>query len=324
MNTINAKLVYSASNGEKYKAVINREETSVGRRDDNQICLIDKQISKYHAIIRREDDGKFYIRDKNSANGVKINGVPLTPETNALLKHEDAVEIGNFPMIFEEIVVSGQSTLENQFSALDSDFQRISWAIDMNKLIKQQQMNILNAKLVYLASNGEKYEAVISREETSVGRRDDNQICLIDKQISKYHAIIWREDDGKFYIRDKNSANGVKINGVPLTPETNALLKHEDAVEIGNFPMIFEEIVVSGKSTLENQLSALDSGFQRLSWAIDMNKLIKQQQKEKRQREKNKLEANTKVTISTIFMNRDTPPHSFDHFRKYLLLTVFD
>jgi pSer/pThr/pTyr-binding forkhead associated (FHA) protein len=95
-----ARLVYSASNGEKYEADIEREETSIGRRDDNQICLFDGLISKYHAIIRKEDDGKYYIRDKNSANGIRINEKTIEPAKMILLNNNDMIEIGPFPLIF--------------------------------------------------------------------------------------------------------------------------------------------------------------------------------------------------------------------------------
>jgi pSer/pThr/pTyr-binding forkhead associated (FHA) protein len=44
----------------------------------------------------------------------------------------------------------------------------------------------------------------------TVGRRDDNNICLSDGKISKYHAIIIRSSNG-YAIKDRNSSNGLRV-----------------------------------------------------------------------------------------------------------------
>lgn len=199
------------------------------------------------------------------------------------------------------------------------------------------------SKIVYKASNGEKYEAFLFREETSVGRRDDNQLCLFDGLISKYHAIIRREEDGKFYIRDKNSANGIKINGNFIKPGKPFMLNDKDALEIGNFNLEFYEMpppITKRKSLSdgENQppsiirrVSLNRSGespaeheYDKITWAIDMARLIKREQKEAKQlkREREKAEAEIKMTMMSIFLNRDEGPYNFNEFRKYLQITV--
>jgi pSer/pThr/pTyr-binding forkhead associated (FHA) protein len=67
------------------------------------------------------------------------------------------------------------------------------------------------AKIVYCGRDGLKHIYDISTKETTLGRRDDNQIFLPDELTSKYHAIVLTTSEGIF-LKDKNSANGVKLN----------------------------------------------------------------------------------------------------------------
>ena len=52
----------------------------------------------------------------------------------------------------------------------------------------------------------------ITKKATSIGRDADNDITIDGIYISKFHAeIIYK--NGKFYIIDKNSENGISVNG---------------------------------------------------------------------------------------------------------------
>jgi adenylate cyclase len=67
------------------------------------------------------------------------------------------------------------------------------------------------AKLVYNTSYGGKMVFELAKDETTMGRREDNHISLSDGKISKYHASIIRNPNGKFGVKDKNSSNGIRV-----------------------------------------------------------------------------------------------------------------
>jgi hypothetical protein len=48
-----ARLVYSTSFGGKMNFTLAREETTIGRKEDNHIVLTCAKISKYHAVMKR-------------------------------------------------------------------------------------------------------------------------------------------------------------------------------------------------------------------------------------------------------------------------------
>jgi hypothetical protein len=55
-----------------------------------------------------------------------------------------------------------------------------------------------------------------------VGRADDTDITLEEAEVSRYHALIFREA-GRIWLADLDSANGTTHNGIGLGPEPVAI-----------------------------------------------------------------------------------------------------
>lgn len=72
-----------------------------------------------------------------------------------------------------------------------------------------------------------------------IGRDADNDICLDDKTVHRYHAAIWRTDDAAYVVTDLSSAggNGVVVNGERILEE--ALLSDGDKIELGQASIKF-------------------------------------------------------------------------------------
>lgn len=68
------------------------------------------------------------------------------------------------------------------------------------------------------------------RDETSIGRKEDNEISINDPFLSSRHAVITMGGD-RLYIRDLNSTNGTKVNDEFITGETE--LGNGDTLEVG-------------------------------------------------------------------------------------------
>lgn len=67
-----------------------REKLTIGRRDSCDVRLPFPNISGLHAEMRFEN-GYWYLRDLNSTNGVKVNGVRVQEK---MLHPKDKVTIG--------------------------------------------------------------------------------------------------------------------------------------------------------------------------------------------------------------------------------------
>ncbi len=71
-----------------------------------------------------------------------------------------------------------------------------------------------------------------SRDFLQIGRQDDNDVCLADESVHRYHAVIERSARQGFVIVDISgpSGNGVVVNG---ERRQRAQLTDGDTVEVG-------------------------------------------------------------------------------------------
>lgn len=90
---------------------------------------------------------------------------------------------------------------------------------------------------VELAGSGERY--VIGRAMLRIGREADNDICLSEKTVHRYHAVIRRTTDGDVVITDLSGSdgNGVLING---TRVGEGRLTKGDVIGIGEVKLKFD------------------------------------------------------------------------------------
>ncbi|MFL5421448.1 MAG: FHA domain-containing protein, partial [Myxococcales bacterium] len=75
--------------------------------------------------------------------------------------------------------------------------------------------------------------------DITVGRAEDNDVCLPRGSVSKRHTRI-AVDDGKVFVLDLSSTNGTFVNGKRvLVPQT---VSPSDAIAIGEFVLGVEQI----------------------------------------------------------------------------------
>jgi hypothetical protein len=64
----------------------------------------DDAVSRRHALLNRQPDGSFTLRDIDSANGTKLNGVELKPMVDAPLQDKDEFTLGHWTRIIVKAV----------------------------------------------------------------------------------------------------------------------------------------------------------------------------------------------------------------------------
>ncbi len=83
-------------------------------------------------------------------------------------------------------------------------------------------------------------------EESLIGRRNSSvkqTVAVDDEAISKRHALIVREPDGSYIVRDLNSTNGTKVNGTLLVAGADHPLKEGDVISMGEYTLITVQAV---------------------------------------------------------------------------------
>lgn len=79
----------------------------------------------------------------------------------------------------------------------------------------------------------------VPREIMSIGREDDNDLCLDHATVHRHHALLHRTPEAQFLIRDLSgrSGNGIKVNGRRVD---EVALRDGDRIEIGTVALRFE------------------------------------------------------------------------------------
>ena len=72
-------------------------EVTLGREPTNAVPVVDLSVSRKHCLLRREEDGRFQIRDLDSRNGTVVNGLPIKEQW---LRHGDEIAIGDSSFLF--------------------------------------------------------------------------------------------------------------------------------------------------------------------------------------------------------------------------------
>jgi len=71
----------------------------------------------------------------------------------------------------------------------------------------------------------------LSASRTSIGRGDENEICLRNESVSRLHAIIEPNERGQFTVQDQGSRNGIQVNGETVHQQA---LSDGDMLQIGS------------------------------------------------------------------------------------------
>ena len=72
-------------------------EVTLGRDPTNAVSVPDASVSRKHCLLRREEDGRFQIKDLDSRNGTTVNGLAVKSEW---LRHGDEIVTGDSVFLF--------------------------------------------------------------------------------------------------------------------------------------------------------------------------------------------------------------------------------
>ncbi|MCS6914815.1 MAG: adenylate/guanylate cyclase domain-containing protein [Myxococcales bacterium] len=92
------------------------------------------------------------------------------------------------------------------------------------------------AKLI-MVSGGVRKEFELGPVNT-IGRHPGNSVQILDRIISKEHAQVLRQPDGRFLLRDLGSLNGTYLGNVRIGEH---ILKHGDEITLGSTRLVFSD-----------------------------------------------------------------------------------
>ncbi len=94
-------------------------------------------------------------------------------------------------------------------------------------------------KLVVLSEKFRGLAFELKQDSMSAGRNEQRDICIKDSSISSYHCDFIHQDDG-YFVCDRGSTNGTRVNNVPLEPDVMTPLKNSDLLQLGGVEVMFD------------------------------------------------------------------------------------
>jgi pSer/pThr/pTyr-binding forkhead associated (FHA) protein/predicted Ser/Thr protein kinase len=171
----------------------------------------DPEISRRHAKASRGADGELILEDLGSANGTFVNGERIdAPRT---LHLGDVVRVGQ-----TVLEVTDGSASVNEPTRLGAAAQT-----EMDAVAGEQLLITDGTSQGRRLTLGDEF--VIGRAVSGEGRLGD------DPELSRRHARVARDADGRLTIEDLGSANGTFVNGVPVRDPQ--VLGVGDSVRVG-------------------------------------------------------------------------------------------
>ncbi|MEZ4268948.1 MAG: FHA domain-containing protein [Myxococcota bacterium] len=195
-------------------------EFLVGRSHSADIILPSDNVSRRHARLYTVD-GRCYVEDLGSANGVFVNGRRI---------HEVC-----------EIEGSAQVKVGDYYLHVKSD-----------KMAEREDKIHCRLYGQNLSVTDQIFR--ITRSVNLVGRGKDCTITVIDASVSRIHGKLTVERSGAITVEDLKSSNGTFVNGDKVELAT---LNHKDLLRFGNVEFRVEmPDLAAGQGSAESAMSA--------------------------------------------------------------------
>ncbi|MEO7717132.1 MAG: FhaA domain-containing protein, partial [Capsulimonas sp.] len=189
-----ASLAVTDPAGRKHLFSLTKPVTTIGRSRNaaNDLVLSDDGlVSKAHARIERERDGRFTLYDLASTNGVTVNGARMVD--NRALAPSDEIVIGTTKLIFQQASPAQTASPAPRTPAAAAR----PAAAPAAKPVDGPR----RAKLV--AANGVEH---LLASETLIGRAVTADLMIDDPSVATRHARIVSPDPSTYYLEDLESA----------------------------------------------------------------------------------------------------------------------
>ena len=94
-------------------------------------------------------------------------------------------------------------------------------------------------KIIILSEQLRGQSVELVKDEYTIGRTEDCDICIPDPTVSSPHATLVKTDDGVYEARDAGSSNGTRVNGVRID-QAGKPLAHSDILQVGGVEMLYD------------------------------------------------------------------------------------
>ncbi|MFA5250061.1 MAG: type III secretion system inner membrane ring subunit SctD [Parachlamydiales bacterium] len=227
------------------KALVLDQDRTIGRDAEKADLVLDEpSVSREHAKITKTEEG-FVLENLSQTNPLSVNGKPL--EEAYLLQEGDLVKIGENSFLFTNRAPEEKAPEEEAYETIfeEEAAKTPSYLLPEGALI----LKVVSGPNVGAEFGLEKNQSyVIGKDPESA------DIIFNDLSVSKQHARITLDPEGRAFIEDLGSKNATLVNSKKIKGKTEVSSK--DFVALGN--SIF--LVIQGNEVLETIYTPLPKG----------------------------------------------------------------
>lgn len=188
--------------------LISRQAQTIGRASQCALVLPGNGVSRTHALVYARSEGVL-IHDENSANGVRVNGQPISGP--AVIDPSSVVKISGYTLRVEQVFEASPGGAELVYD--ESGDQQFDTHLEF---VSGAGAALARAKIVLVGRGGayDGTEIPVDKVLMTVGRDESNAIALADPSVSRQHAQLRRAVSGdRLTVLDLRSANGTYLDG---------------------------------------------------------------------------------------------------------------
>jgi ABC-type multidrug transport system ATPase subunit/ABC-type multidrug transport system permease subunit len=258
-NLAKPRLLGASAAFASYQIIIEGSRFVIGR-DPSQCNMVLEPtiVSKVHAVIEVDPNGRAFVTDLQSRNGTFINGAPVT---RAELREGDVVSFGpGGNVAFTYRAAPAIMPPSSRPFPPSSPDERDYYPVTRQPAHAPPAVSPHSAASIVMRA-GE--EPVIR-----IGRAPDNDIVLDAPGVSRYHATLTYGAGAQPIIADLGSTNGTFVNGLPVREprQTGA----GDLVSIAGFLLR-----IDGRKIKRLDLSLSGISALRITKMIDSKTILK-------------------------------------------------
>ena len=109
-------------------------------------------------------------------------------------------------------------------------------------------------KLIILSEQFRGRTFELTKDQHTVGRVDERDICIKDPTISTYHCRFIKNGN-TYVVEDQGSTNGTRVNNVPITSQA---LQNSDILQIGGVEILYDCDDKSVTTVVQQQTTDID------------------------------------------------------------------
>jgi pSer/pThr/pTyr-binding forkhead associated (FHA) protein len=189
----------------------------VGRVGECDIVLASTAVSRQHACFFVDGD-RVYVSDMGSANGVYVDEERIRGDV--VVDSSSRIRLAEFIVSVEEVTVEAR-----QPSGI------------ITAVVAPEAAH---GKLLILSGPEAGREILLYEPVISIGRIEENDVCLQDNSISRHHARLQQQDDGSYVLYDLGSSNGIYMMGRKITHPLRIV--HGDRVIFGHIECLISRV----------------------------------------------------------------------------------